>query len=166
MSIHLTPPRTAQPLLAALQQQQKAQLPRLSDYPALALAASATTADLDTDSEAFASIAACLETLARLRLGISSTWLLMLLVKHGPQTHTMLAARMKCSSPSMTQLTARLESLSLITIQRGQQPDRRAVILTATEAARKVLASIVALTGLGAAAATLLQIHTPKTPRA
>ncbi len=165
MSIHLTPPRTAQPLLAALQKQ-KAQLPRLSDYPALAVAATATTADLDTDGEIFASISACLETLARLRLSASSTWLLMLLVKHGPQTHTVLAARMKCSSPSMTQLTARLESLSLITIQRGQQPDRRAVLLTATEAARKVLASIVALSGLGAAAATVLQIHTPKKPHA
>lgn len=156
MDIRLTPPRTAQPLLAAIQQRTH-RTPSLSDFPALALAATATKAELDPKGETFAAVQACVETLARLRLSVSSTWLLTLLAKHGPQQCAELCQRMKISSPAMTGLITRLESLALISVQRGTAPDRRAVIITATEPARKVLASLMALTALGAAAAVLTQ---------
>lgn len=165
MSIHLTPPRTGQPLLVSLQSR-RSLAPRLADFPALELAATATTAELDTEGETFGGIAACLETMARLRLSASSTWLIMLLVKHGPQSCSELMARMKISSAAITGLITRLEGLTLITIQRGERTDRRLVIITATPATRKVLASLVALTALGAAASILTQTRTPKTPRA
>lgn len=166
MSIHLTPPRTRQPLLTALQGRAKT-TPVLSDFTDLALAAQATTAHLDTEGETFAAVAACFETLARLRLSASSTWLIMLLVKHGPQSCTFLMARMKVSGAAITQLISRLEGLELLTIQRGPVADRRHVIVSATDAARKVLASVLALTALGGAAAVMMQTRNPKnTPRA
>lgn len=156
MSILLTPPRTKQPLLASLQSRREG-APNLSDYPDLALAATATTADLDTEGEAFGAVLACLETIGRLRLSASSTRLLMLLVKHGPQTCSVLVSRMKISSAAMTGLVTRLAALSLVGVQRDL-PDRRSVTVTATPAARKVLASIVALSALGGAAYVLNQI--------
>ncbi len=165
MSILLTPPRTTQPLLSAIQQRAKRPV-CLSDFPALALAATATKAELDIQSETFAAVQACVETLARLKLSVSSTWLLTLLVKHGPQSCVALCGRMNITSPAMTGLITRLESLALISVQRATAPDRRAVIITATEAARKVLASLMALTSLGVAAVTVLQIRQPKTTRA
>lgn len=161
---HLSPPRTglpapvaAHPLLAALGQKRQGDQPTLSDYPDLAIAATATKADLDIESDTFGSVQACLETLARLRLSASSTWLLMLLAKHGPQNHTALAARMKKSSSAMTGLITRLEALGLVTTSRKSLTDCRSVLITPTEAARKVLASVMALTGLGGAAAVLLK---------
>lgn len=157
MSIHL-PPSTRQPLLTAIRKKQpKPGQVRLSDHPDLALAASVTTAPLAAESQTFAAVMASLETLARLKLSVSSAWLLMLLVKHGPQSCVMLCARMKISSPAMTGLVTRLEMLALIGVQRGTAPDRRAVTITATEAARKVLASVMTLTELGTAAAMLLE---------
>lgn len=165
MSIHLTPHRTGQPLLASLQSR-RVPKPRLADFPALALAATATKAELDTEGETFAAVASCLETLSRLKLSASSAWLLMLLVKHGPQSCTIVMERMKLSSAAITGLITRLEGLSLIAIERAPQSDRRLVILTATEAAHKVLASLVALTGLGAAAACVMQNRKPYNSRA
>jgi DNA-binding MarR family transcriptional regulator len=160
-SMHLIPlPLTRQPLLASLQQR-RGQI-SLADFPALAVAASATTAHLDTEGETFAAVAACLETLARLGLSASSTRLLMLLVRRGPHSCVRLAELMKISSAAISQITLRLEMLSLITLTRGGEDDRRVVMITATAAARKVLASVVALTALGGAAAVLNQTRTPK----
>lgn len=162
MSMHLLPlPGTRQPLLAAIQQKAVQRTVSISDYPDLALAATATKADLDIQDETFAAVQACLETLARLHLSVSSTWLLTLLVKHGPQNHTALGGRMKLSSAAMTGLITRLEALGLVTTSRKSLGDRRSVLITPTEAARKVLASVVGLTGLGAAAAVVLKKTQP-----
>lgn len=155
MGIHLTPPRTSQPLLASLQTR-KLRRAQIGDFPALALAATATKAELNTEGTAFAAICACLETLARLQLSVSSAWLLMLLVKHGPQSCSELVARMKLSSAAITGLVSRLQDLALVGLQRNG-PDRRVVTVSDTEAARKVIASLVALTELGAAANVLTQ---------
>lgn len=162
MSFHLTPPRTAQPLLASMQKSKEKVTPRLVDYPELALAATATKADLDTNSETFAAVSACLETLCRLKLSAKNTWLLMLLVKHGPTPCSAVADRMKINLPTLNQIVGKLQALSLITAERSGATDRRVTLLTATEAAHKVLASIVGLTGLGAAAAVVLNSKKPR----
>ena len=153
--MHLSPPLTRQPLLATLQQQRLRVC--LADFPGLALAATATRAELDTDGDTFAGVLACLETLNRLQLSASSCRLLMLLARHGPAPCKHLAGRMGISHAAITGLITRLEALELITLTRGGQADRREVILTLTDAARKVLASIVALTALGQAGNCLRQ---------
>ena len=147
----ILPPPTRHPLLASIQRKAA---PKLGNFPALALAATATKVALDTEGAEFAAVAGCLETLSRLGLSVSSSWLLVLLVKDGPQTCTALALRMKQSPANITGLTERLLSLELIAMERAQ-PDRRIVTVSATDAARKVLASVVALTALAAAASVL-----------
>lgn len=157
MEIHLTPPLSAQPLIAAIQKQRVPGQLGLADYPELAHAASVTQAELVSEGQTFAAVMACLETLARLKLSVSSAWLMLLLVKHGPQGCVELCKRMKITSAGITGLTSRLEMLELISIQRAMQPDRRAALVSITEAGRKVLASVLTLTDLGAAAAMLLE---------
>ena len=159
----LTLPVPRHALLASLQRR-TLRRSHIGDFPALALAATATQAELDTNGKTFSAVSACLETLARLQLSVSSAWLLMLLIKRGPQSCSELVSRMKISSAAMTGLLSRLSDLSLVGTQRDQA-DRRIVIVTATEAARKVLASVVALTELGAAASILTQTRTPQTRR-
>lgn len=148
-------PPTRQPLLRSLQPAQPAQ-PRLSDFPDLALAAVTTTAELDTTSITFAIISAGLETLTRLRLSASAAFLLAVLAKSGPQSCADLVKRLRISSPAMTGLTARLAAMNLIGIQRAAEPDRRVVTISLTEPGRRVLASLVSLSDLGAAAALAL----------
>ena len=171
MNIELTPPRSAQPLMAAIKKPRLTGQLCLADFPDLALAASVTKAELVSEGETFAAVMACLETLARLKLGVSSCLLMMLLVKHGPQSCVQLSTRMKISTAAITGLTTRLEMLALISVQRAAMPDRRTVMIGITESGRKVLASLLTLTDLGAAAAMLLgQRETSKsnsnTPRA
>lgn len=161
MSTTIPLPSTRQPLLRALSQAKAT--PKLTDYPALQKAAIDTKAELDTHSESFAAAHACVETLSRFRLSASSALMLMVLAKHGTLHIGQLAALMRHTGPSMTQLTTRMEQLSLVKIQRGQPPDVRRVHLSITDAGRKVLASLSALTGLGAASSILLK---PQTPRA
>lgn len=148
------PPRT--PLALALQQRKTRPQVRLLDFPALALAATATTAELEPDGAAFAGVYATLETLNRLRLSATSARLLMLLVTRGTLSATELANEMKVTTASITGLIRRLAELALVGLQRPDG-DRRVVLITATDAARRVLASIVALTALGQAASVLLR---------
>jgi len=128
--------------------------PKLADYPDLALAATATTAELDTDSDAFAGVQATLEALSRLRLGHHGAFILTLLARHGPQPMGWLVGRLKISSASITGFADRLAALGLVSFTHSPR-DRRVTLIQATEAARKVLASIVALTALGQAANSL-----------
>lgn len=131
-------------------------LPQLRNYPDLVLAATATTGELDTTSETFAGVMACLETLSRLRLGTNGAFMLAILVRDGPQTMGALSTRTRISTASMTGFADRLAALGLLTFRRADR-DRRVIYLTATDAARKVMASIVGLTALGQAASLLLQ---------
>jgi|GEM_PF-3259912 len=156
MSTLISLPPTRQPLLSVMQSRKQAVL-RISDFPALALAATATTGELDTRGEAFAAVSACLETLQRLKLSGSSAWLLILLVKHGPQSCSQLVSLTKTSSAAITGLITLLEALGLVALDRVAA-DRRVVIVTATSAARKVLASLCGLTALGSAASVLNRI--------
>lgn len=146
MSIHLSPTLPGPRPTSA-----RRVVPKLADYPDLALAATATTAELDTESDAFAGVQATLEALSRLRLGHHSAFILMALARHGPQSLTTLCQRTKISSASMTGFADRLQSLGLVAFS-THPCDRRVTLVSATEAARKVLASIVALTALGQAA--------------
>lgn len=148
-------PPTRQPLLMRLQPVRPAQ-PRLSDFPDLALAATTTTAELDTTCISFAVISAALETLTRLRLSARAAFLLAVLAKSGPQSFADLVKRLRISSAAVTRLTARLGAMNLIGIQRAADPDRRVVIISLTEPGRRVLASLVSLSDLGAAAALAL----------
>jgi len=130
---------------------------RLSDFPDLAIAATATTAELDTHGDTFAAVSACLDTLARLKLGLTATRLLLLLCEHGPARCITPPAVLKISPADLTGIVARLRALALLTTEPGES--RREIILTPTEAARKVLASVVALTALGQAANVLRSHH-------
>ena len=147
--MHLVPPYTPDSLLTTLQGRRD-DTPRLADYPDLALAATATNAELDTQGDVFAAVSACLDTLARLKLNVTTTRLLLLLVKNGPDRCKCLCADLRTTPANLTPHLVRLRALGLITTQRGTS--RREVIVTATDAARKVLASIVGLTALGMAA--------------
>jgi DNA-binding MarR family transcriptional regulator len=130
--------------------------PKISDYPHLALAATATTAGLDTTSETFHAVQGCLETLCRLRLSKRAALLLIVLARHGPLTMARVADALKVSQPNCSLITRRIEALGLIALDR-QGPDLRRVHASITEAGRKVLASIIALTGLAGASAVLLR---------
>lgn len=131
-------------------------LPQLRNYPDLVLAATATTGELDTAGDTFAAVMACLETLSRLRLGTNGTLMLAILLKHGPQTMGALSTKTRISTASMTGFADRLAALGLLTFRRAEH-DRRVIYLTATDAARKVMASIVGLTALGQVASMMLQ---------
>lgn len=128
--------------------------PKLSDYPHLALAATATTAGLDTSCETFHAVQGCLETLCRLKLSKRSALLLLVLARHGTLTMARVADALKVSQPNCSLITRRMEALGLIAMDR-QGPDLRRVHASITEAGRKVLASLVALTGLAGASAVL-----------
>jgi len=155
MSIHLSPiPSTLPRFRAQLAARRASRTPKLADYPDLALAATATTAELDTESDAFAGVQATLEALSRLRLGHHGAFILTLLARHGPQPLGGLATRLRVSSASMTGFADRLDALGLVSFTHHAS-DRRVILIQATEAARKVLASIVALTALGQAANSL-----------
>lgn len=134
-------PATAQRLPLRLQRRP---VTRLSDIPALATAASATTAGLDTEGDTFAAVSACLETLARLNLGVTSTRLLLILAKNGPLRCKELGIELATSYANLSQFLGRLVALGLIATGPGQ--DGREVKVSLTDAGRKVLASIVALT--------------------
>lgn len=126
-------------------------MPKLTDYPDLVLAATATTAELDTESDAFAGVQATLEALSRLRLGHHGAFILTLLVRHGPQPLGWLVTRLRIRSASITGFADRLAALGLVAFERTSK-DRRVTLISATEAAHKVMASVVALTALGQAA--------------
>jgi len=130
--------------------------PKISDYPHLALAATATTAGLDTTSETFHAVQGCLETLCRLRLSKRAALLLVVLARHGPLTMARVADALKVSQPNCSLITRRMEALGLIACDR-QSADLRRVHASITDAGQKVLASLVALTGLAGASAVLLR---------
>lgn len=130
--------------------------PKLSDYPHLALAATATTAGLDTTSEAFHAVQGCLETLCRLNLSKRAALALIVLARHGPLTLNILADNIRASQANTSQIIRRLEALSLLS-KSQQGPDLRHVYASITEAGKKVLASLIALTGLAGASSVLLR---------
>jgi len=133
--------------------------PKLSDYPHLALAATATTAGLDTTSETFHAVQGCLETLCRLDLSKRAALALLVLARQGPLTLNVLAANVRASQANTSQIIRRLEGLGLLTkSQQGQ--DLRHVYATITEAGTKVLASLVAITGLAGASSVLVRGQT------
>lgn len=153
----MIPPLPTTPLLRSIRDRasSSAPAPKLSDYPELALAATATKADLDTTSETFHAVHGCLETLCRLKLSKRATLLLMLLARHGPLTMARVADGIKASQPNTSQIARHLAALSLITLDRDAAADLRRVNACLTEAGTKVLASIVALTGLAGASGVL-----------
>ena len=153
------PPIPRTPLARALQTR-KSPKACLSDFPALALAATATTAELDPHSAAFASVMATLETLGRLRLSASSARVLMRLAQCGTLSANELAIDLRITAASLSGHLTRLSDLALLTLKRSNT-DRHVVLITATPAAHKVLASIIALTALGAAASVLTRSTSP-----
>lgn len=131
--------------------------PQLGDYPDLAVAATSTTAALDTGSGDYAALMAALETLARLKLGARSTLALLHLCRREaamPMGEIARLARM--STASATGIVTRLEALGLVTMRRTEA-DRRVMLARPTEAARRVLASVLALTAFGVAGNTVLK---------
>lgn len=140
--------------------------PSLSDYPALALAASAPNQEqrhLDVRSPEFCGVIACLETLNRLQLGSRNAHALALLIQRGPLRASDLCQSLRLSSPGVTVVLRKLEALALITTSRhSENADRREVIATATAAAYNVVASLVALTALGQASAVLYRVNPAK----
>lgn len=153
----MTPPTPTTPLLRSIRERASSSgpAPKLSDYPELALAATATKAELDTTSETFHAVQGCLETLCRLKLSKRATLFLLLLARHGPQTLNRVADGLKTSQPNASQISRHLAALGLITLDRSQPADLRHVHASLTEAGTKVLASIVALTGLAGASGVL-----------
>lgn len=133
--------------------------PHLSDYPDLAVAATTTTAPLDIDGDDYAALMAALETLARLKLGARSTLaLLHLCRRETPMTMGEIAKLTRTSTASTTGLVTRLEALGLLTAARTPA-DKRLMLVRPTEGARRVLASVLALTGWGLATSQLLKQH-------
>lgn len=161
----MTPPTPTTPLLRSIRQRaaSSASAPKLSDYPDLALAATATTAGLDTTCETFHAVQGCLETLCRLKLSKRATLVLLLLARHGPQTMNRVADGIKASQPNASQICRHLVALGLIALDRREPTDLRHVYASLTEAGTKILASIVALTGLAGASAVLSNHLRPKT---
>jgi DNA-binding MarR family transcriptional regulator len=151
-------PSPTSPLLRSLRAKASSSeaAPKLSDYPHLALAATATTAGLDTASETFHAVQGCLETLCRLKLSKRSALLLIVLARHGTLTMARVADALKVTQPNCSLITRRMESLGLVACDR-QGPDLRRVHVTITEPGTKVLASLVALTGLAGASSVLLR---------
>lgn len=159
----MTPPLPTTPLLRSIRQRAASSAPtapKLSDYPDLALAATATKAELDTTCETFHAVQGCLETLCRLKLSKRATLVLLLLARHGPLTMNRVADGIKASQPNASQICRHLVALGLIALDRSQPADLRHVHARLTEAGTKVLASIVGLTGLAGASAVLLQSRT------
>ena len=146
-------PTTRQPLLAAIQRKPK---PALSNYPALAVAAT-SKAELDTDGADFASLAACLETLNRLGLSVSESWLLMILLKRGPMSCSELVYRMKIHAVPLHALLQNLQDLGVVAIQ-NTGPLSVIGTVAPTQAARNVMASVLALSGLATAATQVLKL--------
>lgn len=153
----MTPPTPSTPLLRSIRDRAAASAPKLSDYPELALAATATTAGLDTTCETFHAVQGCLETLCRLKLSKRATLILLLLARHGPQSMNRVADGLKTSQPNASQICRHLVALGLIALDRSQLADLRHVHASLTEAGTKVLASLVALTGLAGASGVLLR---------
>lgn len=151
-------PSPTSPLLRSLRAKASSSeaAPKLSDYPHLALAATATTAGLDTASETFHAVQGCLETLCRLKLSKRSALLLIVLARHGTLTMARVADALKVTQPNCSLITRRMESLGLVACDR-QGPDLRRVHVTITEPGTKVLASLVALTGIAGASSVLLR---------
>lgn len=135
--------------------------PRLTDYPALALAASdlqQAPRPLDVRSPEFCGVMATLETLNRLQLGSRNAHALGLLIQRGPMRATDLGGCLRVSSAGVSVILRKLEALALITTRRpAEDGDRREVIATATAGAHNVMASLVALTALGQASAALFR---------
>jgi DNA-binding MarR family transcriptional regulator len=127
----------------------------LADHPALAHAAAGLSGKLDTGSDAFAGVAACLETLTRLKLGARNGRTLVLLAKNGPMTVKALTLQLNIPQQSSSNIFDRLETLSLVKRSRSATDDGREVLAEITPAGESVLASIVALTALGQAANVL-----------
>lgn len=149
-------PTPTLPLTQALAKK-RAATPALSDYPALALAASTLSGEpreMDICSPEFCETMACLETLNRLQLGSRNAHALGLLVKQ-PTRASDLAASLRLTAAGTSVVLRRLEALALITTNH-HHGDRREVIATTTQAGRNVMAALVALTALGQVSAVLL----------
>lgn len=129
----------------------------LASNPALAYAATVTTARLDVRSGEFSAVKACLEQLCRLKLNKRAVLVLVTLAQHGPQKIGDLAANVRANVPCTSQIVHKLQAQALVARDRDAAGDHRHVHVTLTEAGERVLASIVALTGLGHASAVLLQ---------
>lgn len=152
----MSPPITKSPILNGLKAAKKT-APLITDFPELALAASSVKVEpLNTQSDAFAAVMACVETVNRLRLGARNCHALGLLCQNGPLKAGSLSALLRIAPSSVSLLLRRLEALALITTTH-HCGDRREVIAAPTQAARNVMAAIVALTGLGLAANVLTQ---------
>lgn len=161
----MNPPLPTSPLLRSIRQRAASSAPtgpKLADYPDLALAATATKAELDTTSETFHAVQGCLETLCRLKLSKRATLVLLLLARHGLLTMNRVADGLKTSQPNASQICHHLAGLGLITLDRCRPADLRHVHARLTEAGTKVLASIVALTALAGASAGLAAHLTSK----
>lgn len=129
--------------------------PKLLDYPDLIQAATTTTAKLDVDSGTFAAVQGCLETLCRLNLSPRAAWAMQVLAKHGPLSLGILQVNVKVvTSACMTSLALHLEALGMIGLER-RGPDGRFITASLSAAGTRVLASIVALTGIAEAASVL-----------
>ena len=150
----MSPPTTKNPILNGLKKAASI-TPGLSDYPELALAASAAKVEaLDTTGDAFAGVMACLETVNRLKLGARNALALGLPCQFGPMCAGSLALRLRIAPSAVSFLLRKLEGLALITTERPGS-DRREVVVTATQAARNVMACVIGLTALGQAANVL-----------
>lgn len=153
-------PTPTKPLTQALAKN-RAFTTTLADFPELALAATNLNGEaraLDTTSYEFGGVMATLETINRLKLGARNAHVLGLLISLGPTRSTDLAKPARLSTAGVSVILRRLEELALITTSRHKDnSDRREVIATATQAAHNVMASIVALSALGAAATVLFR---------
>ncbi len=148
MSILLSPTREAVKVKPA---------PKLTDFPALVLAATKTTAPLEPLSAEYAAVQAALEALSRLRLSVNATYALMLLAQRGALRMGVLTRLLHVTTAAGTGLMQRLQHLGLVTARRRDShgEDRREITVTITEAGRRVISSVVALSAMGAAAMTV-----------